>query len=114
MSIPNQALNDIGPRRYRRVGPAEIVQLLQGVDVHSDRDRMIHVSAPFCVFLRDKRFLMSNACEGRTLFPTLRGERVEMGAHSRRRSCGVCWLPDGGAIPAKLHVEPHVEPKNEG
>jgi hypothetical protein len=70
VSIPNQALNDIGPRRYRRVGPAEIVQLLQGVDVHSDRDCMIHVSAPFCVFLRDKRFLMSNACEGRTLFPT--------------------------------------------
>jgi len=54
VSIPDQALNDFGPRRYRGMGPPQIVQLLQGVNVHADRDCMIHESAPSCDCLSAK------------------------------------------------------------
>jgi hypothetical protein len=51
VSVPNQPANDLDARGHIGMRPAQVVQLLQGVDVHADVNDVFHVNAPGSVRL---------------------------------------------------------------
>jgi hypothetical protein len=43
--VPDQALNDLRAVRHVRVGAAQVVQLLQRIDIESDGNNVFHFGA---------------------------------------------------------------------